>query len=85
MQLREDAASGGESRESGMQKLKQGGASKGWVDQLKLFCLLATFWTHAVMVEPNGLWETFPRNGTHLHSLVLGPSLAWIRLQLFFL
>ena len=36
-QLREDAASErvrwGESRESGMQKLKQGGASKGWVDQ----------------------------------------------------
>ena len=80
MQLREDAASGGESRESGMQKLKQGGArSKGWVDQLKLFCLLATFWTHAVMVEPNGLWETFARNGTHLLSLVLGPNLAWIR------
>ena len=34
MQLREEAASGGESRENGMQKLKEGGASKGWVDQL---------------------------------------------------
>ena len=56
-----------------MQKLKQGGASKSeGLTSSSNSCFLATFSTHAVLVEPaGGWWDVFPWDGRHLLSLVL--------------